>query len=111
MNSEEHQKSQRMVDSVIQTVAKDYEIRTARKLTTAEQQCLAKIQLTSQEVRRAFLGRIKLLPLRPNKEQAFAEIAQLWRENLKDWTKDDLLYALSLANAKINIDDIRDEIV
>jgi hypothetical protein len=49
--------------------------------------------------------------MRPNKEQAFEEIAHLWREQLKDWAKDDLLYALSLANAKINIDDIRDEIV
>lgn len=111
MNSEEHQRSQRMVDSVIKEVAKDYEIRTSRKITTAEQQCLAKMQLASQEVRRTFLGRIRLLPMRPNKEQAFEEIAHLWREQLKDWAKDDLLYALSLANAKINIDDIRDEIV
>lgn len=100
-------RSDAMIGEVLKNVAKQYH---SKSLTTAEQQCLARIQVVSRQIGRDFMSRLNLLPMRPSKAQAFDEIAELWRDALKDWSRDDLLFALSLANSQINVDQISEEL-
>lgn len=106
MNPDE-QRSRLQIDGIVADIAKSI---LPKVPTTAEQQCMLRAQQVSKQVGIEYMGQLKLRLTRPSKEQAFEEVASLYRDKFKDWSKDDLLYICSLSHASFAIDQISDEL-
>jgi hypothetical protein len=92
------ERSRRMIDEAINGVAKEL---NAAKPQDAQSQAMFRARDVVQKVTKEFTGRVRLMPLRPSKEEAFTMLAQLLRDGFKDWSRDDLLYINSLCHATL----------
>ena len=92
------ERSRRMIDEAINSVAKEL---NAAKPQDAQSQVMFRARDVVQKVAKEFTGRVRLMPLRPSKQEAFSMLAQLLRDGFKDWSRDDLLYINSLGHATV----------
>jgi hypothetical protein len=92
------ERSRRMIEVAINGVAK--ELNTA-KPQDAETQVMFRARDVVQKVAKEFTGQVRLMPLRPSKQEAFAMLSKLLRDGFKDWSRDDLLYINSLCHATV----------
>lgn len=106
-NGEQSQRSLIQIEQIVADVAKKI---LPKVPTTAEQQAMLRAQQVSKQVGVEYMGQLKLRVVPPSKEQAFEEVASLYRDKFKEWSKDDLLYICSLSHASFAIDQISDHL-
>lgn len=105
MTKEAHQQ---MLNAAINKVAK--ELAAKAPVPTAQQEAIKRSANVCMKVRREYLGRLRLMPMRPSKEEAFTMLADMLRDGFKDFTHDELLYVNSLSHATVLIDALHNEL-
>lgn len=107
MSNTNNLRSKQMVEAAVNNVAKEL---NSLKPCDPHAQVMFRARDVVQKVTKEFVGRIKLMPMRPSKEQAFDMLATALRDGFKDWSKDDLLYINSLSHATLVGDQLSDYI-
>lgn len=106
-NGDLNERSKNQLNSILSNAKKQMAVKPP---TSAQEQCMLQGQQVSHKLFQEFLGRIKLMPMRPSQAEGFDMIKDLYLEALASWSRDDILYLCALAHATILIENLRDEL-